>query len=160
MQYLSLAHGARGSIAYCYHVYTSYDAEATKQGKWPWKKGGYLPDKQQKLWEGLVAIGGEYKLLSTALVQPNWATASFEQGRLHVGWYYGGGDVWLVTVNTDEKESVEAGVPAVPAQNVGKPVGALDAFTQKPVVLQGEKIVVSLPPMGTTAIKVTLAKAR
>ena len=50
MHYLALTHGAKGILAYCYHVYTRYDPERKRHKKWPWILGGYLADKQPKLW--------------------------------------------------------------------------------------------------------------
>lgn len=158
MQYLSLAHGARGSIAYCYHVYTAYDAEAKKAGKWPWKLGGYLPDQQKTLWSALVDLGREYKALQEALTQPRRATAAFEEDRVHVGWYYGAsGKAWLLAVNADEEESVRAMIPALPEGVTGNIRGARDITSDKDIVVRGGQLTLDLPPLSTAAIEVAVS---
>ncbi len=156
MQYLSLAHGARGSIAYCYHVYTGYDAEAKKAGKWPWKLGGYLPEKQPALWGSLVDLGADYRALQQALVQPQWATTSLADGKLHVGWYYGaGGKAWLLVVNADEQQTVEADVSPLP-DGAGRAARATDVLRARDLPVRDGKVHLSLPAMGTAAVELEL----
>ncbi|MBI2301603.1 MAG: hypothetical protein HYU66_22095 [Armatimonadetes bacterium] len=76
--YLALAGGARGMLAYCYHVYTRYDPAKKAAGGWPWTLGGYLPDKQPVLWGTLKQLGQE-----TQALEP-WLMAD-GQGRGRVG---------------------------------------------------------------------------
>ena len=75
MVYLSLAHGAKGLVAYCYHVYTEHDAAKS----WPWVLGGYLPDKQPKLWDEMTRLAGEVKALTPALLSADREPLSIAQ---------------------------------------------------------------------------------
>ncbi|MBC7288844.1 MAG: hypothetical protein H5T86_12580, partial [Armatimonadetes bacterium] len=155
MQYLALTHGARGSVAYCYHVYTGYDAEAKKKGQWPWKLGGYLPTQQKALWSALAQLGAEYKALQAALTQPAVAQAQF--GTIHVAWFTDGGpDAWLLAVNGERDHKDEQAVPALPPEISRTPARAEDAFTGRPVELKAGKLNLRLNPMETVAIRTRL----
>lgn len=162
MQYLALTHGARGSIAYCYHVYTRYDAEAKKKGKWPWVLGGYLPQKQPKLWKALERLGSEYVQLEQALLQPRCTTRVLAGGRLHVAWFESGGqqgDTWLLAVNADEKKSVRGLLPVSPPGDrpptrAATPTRARDVFSGRGLPIRDGRISLTLPPMGRAAILV------
>lgn len=107
MVYLGLAAGAQGLLPYCYHVYTKHDAALAEQGKWPWGLGGYLPEKQPKLWEAYAQIGPELQLLSPALGRPSrcWNEQGLFMRELPpVGKEPG----YLIAVNPSEEKTVEA----------------------------------------------------
>lgn len=109
MVYLGLAAGAQGLLPYCYHVYTKHDPALKEQGKWPWVLGGYLPEKQPKLWEAYAQIGPELELLTPALTRPGrcWS----EQGLfLREMPPVAGERGYLIAVNPSEEKTVEATV--------------------------------------------------
>jgi len=107
MVYLGIAAGAQGLLPYCYHVYTKHDAALAAQGKWPWVLGGYLPEKQPKLWEAYAQIGPELQLLSPALGRPSrcWNEQGLFLRELPP---VGGEPGYLIAVNPSEEKSVEA----------------------------------------------------
>ena len=150
MHYLSLAHGARGSIPYCYHVYTEHNAEAKKAGRWPWVLGGYLPDKQPELWGSLAEQGKEYATLERALLQPRFAPTVAAGGKVHAGWYWGTESGFVVAVNADDKEphTVEVKAP----EGVGT-MGDAEVLlgTGEAAAIDGQ-LSLSLAPMQTALI--------
>lgn len=152
MHYLSLAHGARGSIPYCYHVYTEHNAEAKKAGKWPWVLGGYLPDKQPELWASLAEQGEEYATLEQALLQPRISPTVAAEGMVHAGWYWGKEGAFVVAVNADDKQAHT--VQVTPPEGVGT-VGAADLLlgTGEAMAVDG-KLSLTLPPMQTALVAV------
>ncbi|MFQ6096212.1 MAG: hypothetical protein ACE5O2_00690 [Armatimonadota bacterium] len=83
MTYLALAHGVKGVIYYCYHVYTGYDAAKKEAGGWPYILGGYLPDKQPVLWGELARLGREMRQLGPRLLATPAQTHVFDG--LHLG---------------------------------------------------------------------------
>jgi hypothetical protein len=109
MTYLALAHGARGVMYYCYHVYTRYDAEKKKAGGWPYMLGGYLPDQQPKLWAALAQLGAEMKRLGPSLAQPE--SQSGVVGAVHWRLLPSAEGDWLLAVNADETKPASAAIP-------------------------------------------------
>ena len=99
MAYLALAHDARGLAPYCYHVYTEYDA--SKKG-WPWKLGGYLPDKQPALWGSMTAVAREVNALAPALLCAD--RQPFVEGAIHgIRLRPAGGKETVILVNPGEE---------------------------------------------------------
>lgn len=99
MAYLALAHDARGLAPYCYHVYTEYDA--SKKG-WPWKLGGYLPDKQPALWGSMTAVAREVNALASALLCAD--RQPFVEGAIHgIRLRPAGGKETVILVNPGEE---------------------------------------------------------
>jgi hypothetical protein len=151
MHYLALTHGARGSVAYCYHVYTRFDAEAQKAGKWPWFLGGYLPDKQTVLWGELVRLAKEQALLSEALLQPRQETRVYAEGQLHVGWFLDRGKAWVVAVNADATQAHRQVVDL--PKGVAPPKAVTDLGIGGSASLEDGRVVLEVPAMGTVAAR-------
>ncbi len=154
MYYLALTHNARALVAYCYHVYTRYDAEARKAGKWPYTLGGYLPTKQATLWGELAKLGREVQALASALNQPKQETRVLAEGKLHVGWFYGAGEAWVVAVNSDERETL-GGELSLPA-GLPNPTRVTDQGLGGKVELVGTRVRLTVPPMTAAAAAVAL----
>ena len=120
--------------------------------------GGYLPQKQQRLWSELEKLGGEFRKLQTALTQPYWRTETFAKGKLHVIWLYGEQGAWLLAVNGSEKERASARVPAVPTGTKMRALSARDALTGRKVTIREGSLRITLGPMETTAVQINCAK--
>jgi len=147
MTYLALTHGARGVMYYCYHVYTGYDAAKEKAGRFPYALGGYLPDKQPRLWSALDRLGGEMKRLGPALLRPGaeeGVTGSVHWRLLPRG---GKDDVRLIAVNADE---TSAATVTLPLEKV-KPAKVV--FGDGSAVATSNGLSVTLPPLGTLATR-------
>ena len=151
MHYLAITHGARGSVPYCYHVYTRFDAEAQKAGKWPWFLGGYLPDKQTVLWGELVRLAKEQALLSEALLQPRQETRVYAEGQLHVGWFLDRGKAWVVAVNADATQAHRQVVDL--PKGVAPPKAVTDLGIGGSASLEDGRVVLEVPAMGTVAAR-------
>jgi hypothetical protein len=153
MYYLAVTHNAKALVAYCYHVYTRYDAEAAKAGKWAYVLGGHLPDQQAKLWGELAKLGPELKALAPALAQPRQETRVLQDGKVHVGWFYGAGQAWVVATNADDKQTCNVDLP-LPA-GLGKPRQARDLALGGKVELARSRLRLSLPPQTAAAAQLT-----
>lgn len=145
MTYLGLTHGPSAVMYYSYHTYTMYDAEKKEAGLTPYGDGGYLPEKQPLLWSALIDLGGELRALSPALMLPGSQEGIV--GSVH--WRLTPKDTnecaWLIAVNANEKVKAEV-------------VVSLDEKTNPQLVYgtgtissEGEKVLLTLPPMGTIA---------
>ena len=146
MTYLALVRGVQGVLYYCYHVYTGFDAERKKAGKWPYILGGYLPDQQVELWGSLAELGVEMKAFGTSLLERG-ATCGNDGS---VFWRItgaGAGGRWLLAVNAGSESSVST---LVPAQDV-ELTGAELRFGNGKVALTGAGISLHLPALGTLA---------
>lgn len=146
MTYLALAHGARAVMYYCYHVYTGYDAAKKKAGAFPYRLGGYLPDKQPTLWSALEKLGPEMKRLGPALLRPG--AQEGVTGSVH--WRLmprdAKDDAWLIAVNPDESSAATVTLPLAKAKPAQVTFGDGTAAAAK------DGISVTLPPMGTLAM--------
>lgn len=152
MHYLSLAHGARASVGYCYHVYTEYKPELKEAGKWPWVLGGYLPDKQPVLWAEMVKLGQETRRLEGVFNQPHHAVQVLSEGQVHAGWFYGEGPATLVAVNADETQPRQVEVALPPG--LTRPRAVKDLGVGGQLTLVGGKLQLELAPLTALAAEV------